>query len=89
MEKKCILVESCDNVIVATEPLSDGDRASYPTGSVTVVGSVPVYHKLARVDIKCGENVVKYGQIIGRANRDIVQGEHVHVHNVTSIRQEF
>ena len=89
MEKKCILVESCDNVIVATEPMNDGDKAVYQAGTVTVVGSVPVYHKLARTDIKCGENVVKYGQIIGRASRDIVQGEHVHVHNVASIRQEF
>ena len=89
MEKKCILVEGCDNVIVATEPLSDGDCAVYQTGSVTVVGSVPVYHKLARADIKCGENVIKYGQIIGRASKDIAQGEHVHVHNVASIRQEF
>ena len=39
-------------------------------------------HKYARCDIKCGENVIKYGQPIGHATCDIAVGEHVHTHNV-------
>lgn len=39
-------------------------------------------HKSALVDIKEGENVIKYGCPIGHATCDIKAGEHVHTHNV-------
>ena len=39
-------------------------------------------HKTALVDIKAGENVIKYGCPIGHATCDIKAGEHVHTHNV-------
>ncbi|MBQ8321779.1 MAG: altronate dehydratase [Clostridia bacterium] len=39
-------------------------------------------HKYALRDIKCGENIIKYGNPIGHATEDIKQGEHVHTHNV-------
>ena len=39
-------------------------------------------HKYARVDIKKGENIIKYGSPIGHATEDIKKGDHVHTHNV-------
>ncbi len=39
-------------------------------------------HKYAARDIKCGENIIKYGQPIGHATEDIKKGDHVHTHNV-------
>ena len=39
-------------------------------------------HKYAARDIKCGENIIKYGNPIGHATADIKKGEHVHTHNV-------
>ena len=39
-------------------------------------------HKYALHDIKCGENIIKYGNPIGHATCDIKAGEHVHTHNV-------
>ena len=39
-------------------------------------------HKYALRDIKCGENIIKYGNPIGHATCDIKKGEHVHTHNV-------
>ena len=39
-------------------------------------------HKYALVNIKKGENVIKYGSPIGHATVDISVGEHVHTHNV-------
>ena len=49
-------------------------------------------HKYAARPIAAGENVVKYGQVIGVAKADIAVGEHVHTHNVRSAltgRQEY
>ena len=39
-------------------------------------------NKYAIVDIKKGENIIKYGNPIGHATEDIKKGEHVHTHNV-------
>ena len=39
-------------------------------------------HKYAAFDIKCGQNIIKYAQPIGKATSDIKKGEHVHTHNV-------
>ncbi len=39
-------------------------------------------HKYALRDISAGENVIKYGNPIGHATKDIKCGEHVHSHNV-------
>jgi len=39
-------------------------------------------HKYAICDIKCGENIMKYGNPIGHATEDIKKGDHVHSHNM-------
>ncbi len=51
---------------------------------LTACGDIPAGHKYASKDIKKGETVIKYGQIIGRASTDIRAGEWVHTHNVKS-----
>lgn len=45
---------------------------------------IPAGHKYALQDIPTGEYVIKYGEIIGKATRDIQAGEWVHTHNVKS-----
>ena len=51
---------------------------------LTACGDIPAGHKYALKDIKKGEFVIKYGQVIGRASVDIKEGEWVHTHNVKS-----
>ncbi len=65
---KSVVIDPKDNVGVC---LSEGER-------------IPRGHKYALCDIKCGEYVIKYGEIIGRATQDIPTGEWVHTHNVCS-----
>ena len=48
--------------------------------TVKVIGDVPYGHKIAVKDIKKGELIMKYGEEIGIATKDIVKGEYVHVH---------
>ena len=45
-------------------------------------GNVKPGHKIALVNIKSGEYVIKYGHIIGIASQDIKAGEWVHSHNL-------
>jgi altronate dehydratase len=69
-----------DNVIIALDDLEAG--APVEGLDVALRQSVPRGHKIATCAITKGENVIRYGQIIGQAKADIVPGEHVHVQNL-------
>ena len=43
---------------------------------------IPLGHKIAMIDLKEGDTVIKYGHDIGKVVKSIKKGEHVHVHNV-------
>ena len=43
-------------------------------------------HKFSVKDIALGENVLKYGEVIGRATQEIPAGAHAHIHNIESLR---
>ena len=48
--------------------------------------AVPIGHKVALRDLKTGDTVIKYGQDIGRIVASVLEGEHVHVHNLKTKR---
>lgn len=90
--RNAMLINKKDNVIVAVEALKKGTAAVYETEcheeEVVAAEDIQMYHKLARRDIKKGEQVIKYGEYIGEAGEDISLGSHVHTHNVLSIREK-
>ena len=47
-------------------------------------GDIPAGHKIAIKDVKKGDKIIKYGEVIGVAKDDIKEGDWVHVHNVKS-----
>lgn len=49
--------------------------------TAVIIEGNPQGHKIAVRDIKCGENIIKYGYPIGHATTDIKKGEHIHTHN--------
>jgi len=88
----CALVlHALDNVATALRALDAGARVQL-TGAgsdatwVVLHGSIAICHKFALRPIAQGEQVIKYGEAIGRATRDIDTGEHVHIHNLVSAR---
>ncbi len=48
--------------------------------------AIPYGHKLALEDIAKGDAIIKYGEELGRASKAIGRGEHVHLHNLESMR---
>ena len=69
-----------DNIAVALADIPAGE-AGGPDGP-TLLQSVKQGHKIALEPIRAGQNVLRYGQIIGQATHDITAGEHVHVQNL-------
>jgi altronate dehydratase small subunit len=85
-----IMLNERDNVATALRVLAAGDEARVGVGerrfSVPVRQAIAFGHKLAVCDIARGADVLKYGEIIGRATEDIPAGMHAHVHNIESLR---
>lgn len=91
MSGLAIRLHEQDNVATATTILSVGDVVQVMSEQGERLADVPVrrdmpqpFHKLALFDIKQGQPVRKYGEVIGHATAPIAQGEWVHVHNVQS-----
>ena len=83
---KTLLLSEKDNVFTCTTAVKKGEALDCAGAAITAVNDIPVYHKMASAFIRAGEKVYKYGEAIGIATVDIRPGEHVHVHNVESIR---
>lgn len=76
--KNSIVISPGDSVGVALTALKKGAQAD----GVTLAEDIERGHKFALKEIKAGENVIKYGEVIGRALCDIAPGEHIHTHNM-------
>ena len=89
-ESMVLVLHEKDNTVTALEDLGKGENVFFDQNEAreefTLVQDIPYAHKFARTFIAKGEDVIKYGEIIGEATADIHPGEHVHVHNVDSKR---
>ena len=52
------------------------------TVKIQSLNEILLGHKIAMVDFKEGDTILKYGHDIGKVVKSIKKGEHVHVHNV-------
>ncbi|MGE5256183.1 MAG: UxaA family hydrolase [Hyphomicrobiales bacterium] len=90
MRRDAIVIKKQDNVATAIRDIAAGKTAMVGVedeGMIIRVGQdIPFGHKLALRHIHTGEDILKYGTVIGRATSDIQPGDHVHVHNVESTR---
>lgn len=47
---------------------------------------IPFGFKVSIKEIQKGEDIIKYGEVIGKAKKNILPGELVHIHNVEGTR---
>ena len=55
-------------------------------GQLKLLQEVPFGHKVCIRETPAGADVLKYGQVIGKATSALRAGEYVHAHNVASAR---
>ena len=70
-----MVIDKKDNVAVAIEEIKLGDECTYKIEnnlfSIKAINKIPIYHKFAIKDISKGEVIIKYGEHIGIASKDI------------------
>jgi altronate dehydratase small subunit len=87
---RAIVLNPLDNVATLLDPGRAGETCALQgegSGEVRLAQDVAFGHKVCIVDTPPGANVLKYGQVIGKASRRISVGEHAHVHNIESGRR--
>lgn len=81
-----ILLHSSDNVVTVTQNIPKGETVIYAQRGVEqqVIANeaIPQFHKISIRDISKGSDVIKYGEKIGYATKDILCGQHVHTQNI-------
>ena len=77
-----IHIHPSDNVAVALADLPQGTTVTVDGIEVTAAEAITRGHKIALQDIAAGEPIVKYGNTIALATKDIKKGTWVHTHNV-------
>jgi len=77
-----IRLHETDNVAVARTAIPAGAPLEGTTPRAMTNAEIASGHKVALRPIAVGEEVLKYGQVIGVAKQPIAAGDHVHLHNV-------
>ena len=81
---KIIKINVDDDVVVMLEDAKKGEVIENGDQKITLLNDVPMGHKVAIREIKKGEDIIKYGYSIGKAQQDIKVGEWVHSHNLAT-----
>ena len=77
-----IRLHPSDNVVIALRDILDGEPISSNGTTFRALSAVAQGHKIASVSISKGQDILRYGQVIGRASSVILPGEHIHTHNL-------
>ncbi|MCF6411330.1 UxaA family hydrolase [Pseudalkalibacillus salsuginis] len=90
MNGQALIMKPIDNVAVALVPLKKESIVALGLHgeivSIELKDDIEFGHKFAVKRIQQGQDVKKYGEVIGVASNDIDIGEHVHIHNVEGKR---
>lgn len=90
MKQDAIMIKAQDNVATALRDLKAGDICNFSSGEsvhqVTIKEPIEYGHKFAVTDISKGADIIKYGEVMGRATAPIPQGAHAHIQNIESLR---
>ncbi len=90
MQIDAIMIKEQDNVATALRDIQPNEEITVGMGDeakpFVVQEFVSYGHKFSVKDIALGDNILKYGEVIGRATKDIRAGTHAHIHNIESLR---
>jgi (2R)-sulfolactate sulfo-lyase subunit alpha len=84
--------DATDTVGVAVVDIAAGtqcaghDLTTNKSVSAQAIENIPLGHKIALRDFSVGDDVVKYGVVIGKIVKPVKAGQHVHVQNLKTKR---
>lgn len=90
MKIDAIVIKENDNVGTALRDIQRQEKIIIGLGEqkkeFMVYQPIPYGHKFTIRNINKGEDIIKYGETIGRAVCEIPSGTHAHIQNIESLR---
>ena len=89
---KAMLLTQAANVATALSKIDPDDAVELVLNGVAfgtpfkALEAIPFGFKICAKPMRKGQDVIKYGHVIGRASCDIAVGSLVHVHNIEGCR---
>lgn len=83
-DPRLLLLHPGDSVFVLRDQVAAGETVWVGDRAAVFPLALGLGHKIARIAVAKGGQVIKYGAPIGRATSDIAPGDHVHLHNLAS-----
>jgi altronate hydrolase len=84
--RKVLVLNPADNIAICLEDMPAGTVVDQDNLKLTITQKIPRGHKVASRAVTKGDGIIKYGERMGHATKDICVGEHVHTHNVLGDR---
>lgn len=93
MEINALLMDEKDNVVTCVTEVPAGQDVVYRKGdqlcTVKAEEDIPYCHKITLVDLKKGEDVIKYGESLGVMIEDTTKGHWVSHNNLVSVPRDY
>ncbi len=83
MSHKILKIHPMDNVLVALTDLNKGERVVYNGGEIIIEEDIRAKHKFAQNTIQIEDEIIMYGNIVGKANTQINKGMALTIQNVS------
>jgi altronate hydrolase len=84
--RKVLVLNPADNIAICLEDMPAGTVIDQDNLKLTITQKIPRGYKVASRAVTKGDGIIKYGERMGHATKDISVGEHVHTHNVLGDR---
>ena len=93
MKINALLIDDVDNVVTCVTEVSAGSEVFYRKGdeilSLKAEEDIPYCHKIALKDFAEGDEVIKYGEMIGRTNIAVKKGHWLWDKNIYSVPRDY
>ena len=93
MKVNALMMDETDNVVTCVTEVAKGEDVVYQKGSelltVRAEEDIPYCHKIALKDFAEGDEVIKYGELIGKTDCAIAEGHLVNHENIHSVPRDY
>ncbi len=93
MKINALLLNTRDNVVTCVTEVKAGEEVVYRQDDslirFTAREGIPYCHKVALSDLETGDEVIKYGETIGRTLKPIAKGTLVNENNIYSVPRDY
>ncbi|MBQ7067723.1 MAG: UxaA family hydrolase [Synergistaceae bacterium] len=93
MKINALMIDEIDNVVTCVEEVSKGSDVFYRKGdeilSLKAEENIPYCHKIALKDFAKGDEVIKYGEMLGKTLEPISKGHWVYDKNIYSVPRDY